>query len=109
MGVRKVPGSPPISMFAKLEQAKSLLFSNILSPILNDSGKTSHPAQEDALHLIKVRPFQISVNPSSISSIELNSRSIRIPFNNNNPKSQSHTGFFLAVISGETFWTDDAS
>jgi hypothetical protein len=52
-GVKKGPGPPPISAPIKHKQMNPILFTNILSTILNDPRKTVHPVEEHALHVVK--------------------------------------------------------
>jgi hypothetical protein len=57
---QKKPSTPSDFPFVKHEHAKSLVFSIMLSPILDDPGKTFHPAQEAALRVVKseAKPLQ---------------------------------------------------
>jgi hypothetical protein len=50
---RKLPATTPIFATSTREQANPILFRNILTPILNDSGEKTHPVPEDALHVIR--------------------------------------------------------
>jgi hypothetical protein len=70
-GVKSAARPRPTSTFAELEQANSLLFSNILSHILNDPGKPSYPFRRTLCTSSKARPFRISVIASSFHRLKL--------------------------------------
>jgi hypothetical protein len=53
MGVKKVPGAPPIPSLDRHKQTYPSLFRNVLSPVLNDPFKSVHSIMKDALDLIE--------------------------------------------------------
>jgi hypothetical protein len=60
--VKKVTGPTPISAVSKQKQLNPILFDNVLTLMLNDSGETAHPIVEDALHVIKSEMIPLFCN-----------------------------------------------
>jgi hypothetical protein len=52
-GVKKLPGSPLIPSFNRHKETNPFLFSNVLSPVLNNPFKSVHSIVKDALDLIE--------------------------------------------------------
>jgi hypothetical protein len=94
-GCQESPRSIPISAASKDKQTNSILCLNIFTAILNDRGDTAHPVPEDALYVINSEAIPHVCNRASISYVEVNSRSFRLPFNTS--KSQKSHG----LMSGE--------
>jgi hypothetical protein len=97
-GATKIPVPPPILRFTACKESISYLFDIILSHIPNIPWKTAHPVVQDALHFIENEPIPDLLNPSSVSSPELNSRFFKTLFNI--PKRQKSQGLLSCEWSG---------
>jgi hypothetical protein len=87
-GGKKVSGLPPILRFTICEETISYLFNHIFSPILNNPWKTAYPVMKEDLHFIESELIPGFVIASPVSSLELNSRSFKTPFNIQRAKSR---------------------
>jgi hypothetical protein len=90
--------SPPILIVRRCDEAISYLFNNILSPFSMTHTSRFMQLWKTFYTSSKVSSYHTFVNASSISSLELNSRSFKTPFNI--PKSQKSQGLMSGEWSG---------